>query len=419
MIFSLEVRRARSGDCLILHYGPPADPGLILIDGGPAQVYAQFLRPRLAALKAARAPDDEASLAVDAVIISHIDDDHINGVLELTRELVIAKDQKKPLFAKIRSFWHNTFDDIIGNSSEELKGAVTAQFGAASLTGEPDTDGLDRSAAMVLASVGQGIRLRDDVRKLGLKPNALFGERLIMATAGGGARSVGKGLSMTVLGPAKPELEALQKEHDTFLKAQHERKTSSLAAFTDTSVPNLSSIVAMAEVSGKRILLTGDARGDRILAGLELVGAVAPGGSIDVDVLKMPHHGSVRNIDVPFFDRIRAAHYVFSGNGQHGNPDRETLEMLGTRPAGADYQIHLTYPVDDIDVERKKDWIKERQKEIARQKSNPALAVRPEWSPAEHSLAAYLTSRPDMAARVRIVDASKPHLIDLLDPVTF
>jgi hypothetical protein len=419
MIFSLEVRRARSGDCLILHYGPPADPGLIVIDGGPAQVYSQFLRPRLAALKASRAPDEETSLAIDAVIISHIDDDHINGILELTRELVIAKDQKRPAFAKIRSFWHNTFDDIIGNSAEELKAAVTATFGAAALTGEPDTEGLDRSAAMVLASVSQGIRLRDDVRKLGLKPNALFGQRLVMAAADAGAKSAGKGLSMTVLGPAKPELEALQKEHDTFLKTQKERKTSSLAAFTDTSVPNLSSIVALAEVNGKRILLTGDARGDRILAGLELVGAVAPGGSIDIDVLKMPHHGSVRNIDVPFFERIRAAHYVFSGNGQHGNPDRETLEMLGGRPAGADYQIHLTYPIDEIDVERKKDWIKERQKEIGRRKNNPALAVRPDWSPAEHSLTAFFASRPDMAARVRIVDAAKPHLIDLIEPVTF
>jgi hypothetical protein len=418
MIFSLEVRRARSGDCLLLHYGTPGDPGLIMIDGGPAQVYASILRPRLAALKTVRGQGADTTLPIDAVIVSHIDDDHINGILELTRELVIAKDEKKPAVAKIRSVWHNTFDDIIGNSSKELTVAVQAQFGAAALAGEPDLDGLDRSAAMVLASVGQGIRLRDDLRKLGLKTNALFGGELVVATAGVGARNVGRGLSMTVLGPTKPELEALAKAHDVFLEAQKERRTTSLAAFTDTSVSNLSSIVALAEVNGKRILLTGDARGDRILSGLELVGAVERGGSIEVDVLKMPHHGSVRNLAQTFFQRIRAAHYVFSGNGQHGNPDRETLEMLAARSGAGDYQIHLTYPVVDIDKEREEDWNKEHRKEISRKKANPKANVRPDWSHADQSLAAFFDGRPDMAKRLRIVGDSAAHLIDLLEPVT-
>src|SRR5262245_51862817 len=102
MILSLEVRRARSGDCLLLHFGTPADPGLIVVDGGPAQVYPSFLKPRLVDLRKARAKDDRDPLRIDAVIISHIDDDHINGILDLTRDLVIAKDAKQPPLAKIR-----------------------------------------------------------------------------------------------------------------------------------------------------------------------------------------------------------------------------------------------------------------------------------------------------------------------------
>ena len=47
-----------------------------------------------------------------------------------------------------------------------------------------------------------------------------------------------------------------------------------------------------------------------------------------VDVLKVPHHGSSNNLDDDFFERIIADHYVFSGDGEHGNPERETLEML-------------------------------------------------------------------------------------------
>ena len=34
MIFSLDVRPARKGDCLLLHYGTAEKPGLVMIDGG-------------------------------------------------------------------------------------------------------------------------------------------------------------------------------------------------------------------------------------------------------------------------------------------------------------------------------------------------------------------------------------------------
>src|SRR5262245_14723985 len=145
MIFSLEVRRARAGDCLLLHYGSPTDPGLIVIDGGPATVYDSFLRPRLEALKKARKLEGDAPLPIDTVMVSHIDDDHINGVLALTHELVEAKQARKPALARIKSFWHNTFDDIIGNSSEQLRAAVTSSFGPAALSGEPNVEGLDEA----------------------------------------------------------------------------------------------------------------------------------------------------------------------------------------------------------------------------------------------------------------------------------
>ena len=35
VIFSLDVRRARKGDCLLLHFGTSDEPGLVMIDGGP------------------------------------------------------------------------------------------------------------------------------------------------------------------------------------------------------------------------------------------------------------------------------------------------------------------------------------------------------------------------------------------------
>jgi hypothetical protein len=420
MIFSLDVRRARKGDCLLLHYGTKSDPGLVLIDGGPSQVFKPFLQPRLADVRKTRALGSNDPLTVDVLMISHIDDDHINGILELTSGLVDAKRTHQPLPLKIRSLWHNTFDDIIGNSPKELLAAVTAQFGAASLSGEADDDeGLDPATAMVLASAGQGFRLRDDAKNLGLRLNPEFSGKLVMAKAAATPVAIGKGLTFTVAGPMQDDLIALQKEHDAFLKSEEAKSKKALATFSDDSPANLSSVVVIAEAGGKRILLTGDARGDKIIDGLELVGALEPGKTMQVDVLKMPHHGSDRNMEQSFLERILADHYVFSGNGEHGNPERATLDMLRLARGEADYTVHLTYPIDEIDVERKKDWEKEQGKERKKKADGKAVEVREDWSAPKHSLTAFFAAHPEMASKVVIAGDHGPHVIDLLDPIGF
>ena len=103
-------------------------------------------------------------------------------------------------------------------------------------------------------------------------------------------------------------------------RRKRNRRKLLLAAFADKSVPNLSSIVVLAELGGKSMLLTGDARGDKILEGMELAGLLEEGGNKHVDLLKVPHHGSDNNMETIFFKRVPADHYVFSGDGEHGNP---------------------------------------------------------------------------------------------------
>lgn len=408
MYFTLDVRRARKGDCLILHYGTKKEPGLGLIDGGPANVYKPHLKPRLGEIRKARGLKSDATLPVDFLMVSHIDDDHINGVLELTKELLEAKQSQQPLALKISGVWHNSFDDIIGNNPAELTAAVTAQFGTASLSGDPDPGdlkGLDPDVAKVLSSVSQGFRLRDDIRGLKLRINPQFAGKLVLAKAKSKKIDMGKGLSFTVVGPLNPEVVALQKAHDEFLKkaaAKGKKTEAALAAFTDTSVPNLSSVVVLAEAGKKRMLLTGDARGDKVLKGLELVGLLKDDGksTMHVDVFKCPHHGSKRNNDRIFFRRVTADHYVFSGNGEHGNPARETLEMLlAERGDDADYTVHLTYPVDEIDTARKAEAKKHGQS----------------WSVKKNSLASFFADNKKFAEKVVIVDEKAPHLINLLD----
>jgi beta-lactamase superfamily II metal-dependent hydrolase len=419
MQLSLDVMRARKGDCLMLHYGSKNDPHLVMIDGGPSNVYKPHLRPRIEQIRKARQLDDQASLPVDVLMISHVDDDHIKGILDLTKELRVQKDDQEPLLIRVGSLWHNSFDDLLGSTPEEL--AAQAGFGAAALAGTIEVgDDVELDAAMVLASIPQGRDLRNDAEFLKWKRNDKFKGKLILATKASKPVLLDGGLKFTVIGPMQPELQALQDEHDKWLRKQKKQQPSdaALAAFVDKSIPNLSSIVVLAEAQGKRILLTGDARGDKVLEGLRLAGLLAAGNrsTMHVDVLKVPHHGSANNLETKFFERVTADHYVFSGNGEHGNPERETLSMLLEARGDAPFVMHFTYPIGEIDVERRKDWEKEQAKEKKRKKKK----VRPSWSHDQHSLSAFFEHKGlAHGQKMSFVDADKPHVIDLLDELGF
>src|SRR4030095_12657385 len=110
---------------------------------------------------------------------------------------------------------------------------------------------------------------------------------------------IGDGLKLTVLGPVKERILKLQEEWNEVLKkkglATDKKGKALAAAFVDESVFNLSSIVVLAEAGKKTMLLTGDGRGDDILNALKS-GGLLKGGKIHVDILKLPHHGSDRNV---------------------------------------------------------------------------------------------------------------------------
>jgi hypothetical protein len=435
MIFSLDVIRARKGDCLILHYGSKDDPHMVMIDGGPRGVYVPHLRGRIEQIRTARGLADNESLAVDLLMVSHVDDDHIRGILDLTRELIEAQMEGNPqLVNLLLGLWHNSFENIIDDTPIALTAAFQNQFGPASmsvdedppedLTLDDDDDEMDaetvRSSLKVLQSIKQGAQLRTDADNLHLNLNPFFAETQLIWAEGKNSVPMDNGLTFTIVGPMLPELNALRKKHQQWLKdLEEEGKTPAdvLAAYVDKSVPNLSSIVVLAEVGDKSMLLTGDALGKKVLQGLELVELVEPGGKLHVDILKVPHHGSSNNVALDFFQRITADHYVFSGNGEHGNPERESLEMLlEARPDG-DYTVHLTYPIEEIDAGREADWKREQAKEKAKQLEKPEKKVRPDWSPSEHSIAGFLEDNPAFAAKICIVPDGEPYLINLLDEV--
>ena len=338
MPFTLEALEAKKGDALLLHYGKDSDPKLIVIDGGPGGVYAGSLKPRLDQIKQERSPNDP--LPIRMVLVSHIDDDHINGVLQMISKLAGLQEQHKPLPYDITTLWNNSFDDLLGNEADELVASLKTAANAASNSNFSASLPVQRETALVLASVNQGRQLRDAANRLGVGVNDGF-SNLVMVPAGEKSRvfDAGDGLKLTVLGPDEERVKALQEEWDKQIKKSGVAK---IAEFADESVFNLSSITVLATFKKKTMLLTGDARGDYVLAGLRRA-KLLKNGKIHVDLLKIPHHGSDNNVDTDFFRSITADHYVVSGDGEHGNPEVSTFQMISDARGQDEFTIYLTH----------------------------------------------------------------------------
>jgi ribonuclease BN (tRNA processing enzyme) len=345
MTVKFEALRAKYGDSLMLHFGPDNDRQLVLIDGGPDGVWADALQPRLDQLRAERNLDDGQPLQIALMMVSHLDADHITGILKLMR-LLTAAEGKAPY--NVKRAWVNTFDDLTGEK------AAGASFGAADIAALPASALgavlAQTNSGIELASVGQGRELRNLINQLILQGNQPFNDLATVDSPKNPATI--KGLKLTVVGPSKKNVEALRADWAKNVKPKiKEAKHAEVADYVDKSVYNLSSIIVLAEIDGKRILLTGDGRGDHTLAGLKEKGFLDANGKMEVDILKLPHHGSERDVKLDYFQSIRAQHYVISANGKFSNPDLPTLKMISdARKGDDDFTIWLTNPTNEFEL---------------------------------------------------------------------
>jgi len=382
MIFTLEALQANHGDSLLLHYGMKTDPQLIVIDGGPPAVFDMSLRPRLEQLQAKRCPSQ--SLPVRLMMVSHIDADHIGGILNLTDALIEQDNGPGPMLCDITTLWHNSFNDLLGKKqgTAAVAAALTSAVRLSSAGDITFPPGLfsNTSSAAIAASVPQGKRLRENADVLSFEENEFFADLVSMAVGSKKPLKIDGSLKFWVLGPSQTRLDKLKKDWQkklAELKKKPAAEARSLAAeFIDRSVYNLSSIIVLAELGKKRMLLTGDALGTDILAGLRETGLLKDGKTLSVDILKLPHHGSRRNVTEELFSTVTADHYVISANGRDDNPDIETLKMLSKIRGASACTIHLTNPVPHAVAFFTKDMKKAGKNYKLKIRKDPALSIR-------------------------------------------
>jgi hypothetical protein len=336
MRFALEALQANDGDCLLLHYAADGrGTTRVLIDGGSRGIYRSVLKPRIDSLRG-RDP-----LALRMVMVSHIDADHITGILDLFKALGDQQDAGDDPFCRIETLWFNSFEQVHGAAHPTVAAATAAAIGGVAIAG------LDQQTQAVVASIPQGNRLRQLATDLRVEFNEGAGADLVVSlTAGARTVTIAPGLTFTILAPPKAQLDRLEHDWNAAQTAHPADPAAQTADYLNNTVPNMSSIVVLAEAvapggAKKRMLLTGDARGDVILAALATAGLSAGGGA-HFDLLKVQHHGSNHSTTRDFFERVTADRYVISGNGKHGIPHPEALGFLSAARHGQAYEAVLT-----------------------------------------------------------------------------
>lgn len=352
------------GDCILL---TSRDKRSILCDGGMPSSFVGAVAPDLGA----HLPKGGK---LDVVYVSHIDEDHIGGVMKLLDSAYdwkvfqihkkagdkSFKPPKSPQPPKIGNLWHNSFKDVAKKNAGEIQEMLAANALSLRLL---DT-GWARYAGAISAnlanSIPQALRVsrRVSASQLGIPLNQPAGGKLMMVRDDNDSTKVGS-MRLTVIGPAPEDLTKLRREWNKWLEAQKNRKALEkfrsdmkkdedrletgfppvdaarlLAAMkllgdrTQVTPPNLASLMFHVEDNGKTLLLTGDGHSDDVERGLENTGKLAQGKGLHVDVLKVPHHGSEHNITPGFPRRVTATHYVFCGNGFSSNPEIDVLRAF-------------------------------------------------------------------------------------------
>jgi beta-lactamase superfamily II metal-dependent hydrolase len=356
----LTIFQSDKGDCLLLSAGTKNDPTHVLIDGGMRDSFRQHV-----ASKIARLPQ------LDLVYVSHIDEDHISGVLQLMDdafEWLVHDHRRKnggnpkkpgvPRPPKMRDVWHNAFRDQLKSAANGAEDVAIATSTVASGSSNPEIHAAAVACQELALSVPQGIQLsqRIGAKQLDLRLNQGRG-KLLQAGAKQKPIRVGP-MKFTLIGPFPDEIKGLKKEWIKWLSSKaavlrvpqlrakaekdENRIASSVTELMDelafraaklgdrksVTPPNLASIMVLVEEDGRTLLLTGDGHHETILKGLERAGKMKAGGGLHVNVLKVQHHGSEYNLDRDFCRRVTADHYILCGNGAHENPDTEVLEAI-------------------------------------------------------------------------------------------
>lgn len=296
---SVKFLKAGTGDCILIQHSGQN----ILIDGGNDFTYL-----RSEVLKIC-----EAGEKIDLLFITHHDDDHIAGIIDLLN-MVLNGDLPNDFVSK-----------VIFNSPGKVRENVDDTLNMLSYKQAHTVEALIKA----IGCEWSGIDEQDDPIEL-------------------------QDLKLTILSPVKSDLKDYSEQRGAYLtgdfKCDWSSPMSALEKFIDDasldrSLPNRTSIIILAELAGKKILLTGDCTPERFEAALN---RLLPEGKsvVQLDLVKLPHHASYRSLTKEIVTKINCSTFVICTNSKkHFLPNKRALLkiLLGKKKTERETEFLFNY----------------------------------------------------------------------------
>jgi len=310
---------AYHGDCILIKtFDNDNNEFVILVDGGTSQTFRYFLKNEL-----------EQIQKIDLLVLTHIDSDHITGLISFFKSNLIGS-------ILIDEIWMN-HPEIVDVDNDEL------------------------------ISKKQGNTLFDLIRvkKPYTKLKEISTDDSLLER---------KGLKFTVLSPTpdiKKELlrqwkcSELPKEENFKVNISSQKDSYSESLESLNKIPfapesswksdiyNSSSISFLLESKDISLLLLADSRPEVIEKSLREKG-FSEEEPLNVDYLKISHHGSLNNTSQNLLSIITTKHYLIStngGNADHKHPSRETIARIvysSPRSNGKDIIIFFNHSIAQL-----------------------------------------------------------------------
>ncbi len=305
MGIKFEFFEAGCGDSILVS----TDEGTnILIDGGVSYTYNNEIVYSISELD-----------KLDLVVLTHIDNDHICGIIELINDKYNRK--------KIKKLWFNS-------ASEDL---------------------IFKAIYSDDVALGQGSLLTRYLKDF----NIPYENNIYVKVDN--IYQIGTDIKLTLLSPHKKNLDSLRKKwkkYDTLRDCSgkiidisgeknpiDKREISNLINDTfanETSYTNKSSIAFILEYKEQRFLFLGDADIKVVVKTLKSMGYNVKNNRLTVKFVKLSHHGSKNNISNEFLDLVQTDKFIILTDGLHPNrpkdkpqykhPDKEALSLILMHP---------------------------------------------------------------------------------------
>lgn len=315
---------ADEGDFIWVRYGNNKKYSNIIIDGGTKNStieYAELIEYI-----------DSCNEAIEALILTHIDYDHLQGAVQGIGRLsadVLGRTVKRVLF--------NTCRGIL---REQNQGNINDVFAEDSLKGQIPAEGYgieDAVAFMDLLEV-KGIR-----------------KFLIDYIVSGQVWQWGNGEVLRIISPGKTELNTFFYQWEPYCEKNEIVSYTSNMEMTkkslddlmlerlgnDSSINNASSIAFLFEYENIKIAFLADAKPAVCVRGLKECGFE---GCYSVDLLKISHHGSRSNMSDRILNKIRTNNYLLSTNGKEQKvPNKAVIAHLLKCAQKNELQLYCNY----------------------------------------------------------------------------